>query len=177
MKLGFPPNYHVRVDSLAWSLPDGEAALHEGTYRVDLNRVVVVTFVDDLAVAGPPWSADSLPEPGTDLTDPVQARLSVLLSAVYAVTPNAALAGRSERFERPWAADGSRDGAVFYTGVEEFAVLRADLEELGDIAGGVHSVVQRDTLIEHPVIRFLEDRVLDSPWLRADHAEALGRDR
>ncbi|WP_229071608.1 hypothetical protein [Actinoplanes sp. DH11] len=175
MKLGFPPNYYVRVSSRTWSLPPDEATPYDGTWTVDLNRVVGVAFVDDLTGLGPPWTAAPLPPPGTALRDPAQIRLAMLLNGDYVVTPNDTLAGRSERFERPWGDPDERDGAVFYTGTADFAALRTDLEDLGDLAGGVHSVARRDELLTHPAIRYIEDHVLTSPWLRPTHARALGR--
>ena len=175
MKLGVPPNYYVRVDSPAWDRPEDEAAPYQGIYSVDLNRVVDIVFVDDLTGSGPPWTAETLPPPGTELRDPTHIRLAALLNGNYVVTPNDELAGRDDRFDRPWGDPDEREVAVFYTSRATFAGLCADVEDLWEVAGGLHSVVQRDDLLDHPAIRFIEDHVLTSPRLRPRDARALGR--
>ena len=166
MKIGTPANYYVRVGSDAWTEPEDEAPKYAGTYEVDLNQLLTVTFVDDVAHFGPPWSDAALPPEDEELTDPGQVRLATLLSGRYVVTPHDALAGRTERTQRP---------VVFYVTTAEFAELRADLEDLGDEAGSVHSGLRRDDLREHPVLRLLEERVLMEPWLSAPDAELIGR--
>jgi hypothetical protein len=176
MKLGNPPNYYyVRVSSDAWSLPLEEASLYDGTYRVDLNRVLKVTFVDGLSRFGPPWTAGALPAPGAELRDPALVRLNTLLNGRYVVTPNDALAGRAERFDWPWGEPGERYVVVFYVSTQTFTELRDDLEALLDVAGNVHSTASRDDLLDHPVIQFIEDHVLTSTWLRPIDARTIGR--
>jgi hypothetical protein len=112
VKIGNPANYFVRVSSRAWEGDEREAAPYAGTYTVDLNSVVTVAFVDDVAGFGPPWTADALPPAGTRLHDPALARLATLLGSAYVVTPNDALAGRTETFVRPWGASDRRQGLV-----------------------------------------------------------------
>jgi hypothetical protein len=175
MKIGTPANYYVRVGSEAWSASPDEAARYDGTYEVDLNQLVVVTFVDDVSRFGPPWTGAPLPPPEQELTDPQLNRLAALLGGRYVVTPNDALAGRTERFERPWGRPESRDGTVFYVTSAQFAELRADLEALWEVAGNVHSGARRDDLRDRPVLRLIEDRVLVAPWLSAQDAAAIGR--
>jgi hypothetical protein len=175
VKIGTPANYYVRVGSEAWSAPADEAARYAGTYEVDLNRLVVVTFVDDLTAFGPPWTDAALPPPDEGLTDPALVRLATLLGGRYVVTPNDALAGRAERFERPWGRPESRASVVFYVSAAEFAGLRDDLEALWDVAGNLHSTARRDDLRDRPVVRFLEERVLTPEWLSPPDAAAIGR--
>jgi hypothetical protein len=175
MKIGTPVNYYVRVGSEAWSAAPEDAARYAGTYEVDLNRLVVITFVDDVSEFGPPWTDAPLPPPEQELTDPGQIRLATLLGGRYVVTPNDALAGGADRFEKPWGRPRSRDGIVFYVTAAQFAELRADLESLWDLAGNVHSTARRDELLDRPVIQFIEDRVLVPQWLFPDDAAAIGR--
>jgi hypothetical protein len=175
VKIGTPANYFVRVASEAWSAPPDEAARHAGTYEIDLNRLLVVTFVDDVSRFGPPWSDAPLPPPEQELTDPALVRLATLLGGRYVVTPNDALAGRAERFERPWGSPESRAAVVFYVTTGQFAELRADLEALWDVAGNVHSTARRDDLADRPVLRLIEERVLTSEWLTPNDAAAIGR--
>ncbi|WP_221326270.1 hypothetical protein [Actinoplanes sp. L3-i22] len=58
---------------------------------------------------------------------------------------------------------------------EEFDRLAADLAELTAIAGSVPSTVRRDEVAGHEAVHFVEQRVLGSPWLTAEHARAVGR--
>jgi hypothetical protein len=175
VKIGTPANYYVRVSSEAWSGPADEAARHAGTYEIDLNRLVVVSFVDDVSRFGPPWTDAALPPPEQDLTDPALVRLAALLGGRYVVTPHDALAGRTERFERPWGPPESRGAVVFYVTTGQFAELRADLEALWDVAGNVQSTARRDELTDRPVLRLIEERVLTPEWLSPVDARAIGR--
>ncbi|GAA2867383.1 hypothetical protein Acy02nite_10220 [Actinoplanes cyaneus] len=177
VKFGTPANYYVRVRFAGWEDEPERSALYRGVYTVTLNMLPEFTFVDDLSRLGPPWLESSLPpEEDGDLTDPEMVRLALLLHSWYTVTPNVALAGRTERFIRPWAWEDQQQAVVFYVSPAEFAVLLDDLAALADTeAGNVHSVVRRDKVLDHPVIRFIEDRVLTSPLLDPRDLRSAGR--
>ncbi|WP_189334777.1 hypothetical protein [Actinoplanes ianthinogenes] len=141
-----------------------------------LNMLPEIAFVDDLGHLGPPWRESALPpEEAGDLVDADMVRLLTLLQSRYTVTPNDALAGQTDRFALPWGFDDRQEGVVFYTDRAEFAVLLDDLAALADTeAGNVHSTVRRDAVRDHPVIRFIEDRVLKSPLLHPMDAQSAG---
>jgi hypothetical protein len=177
MKIGSPANYYVRVRFAGWEDTAERAALYRGVYTVTLNMGPEFAFVDDLTKVGPPWLESSLPpEANGELVDPEMVRLLALLESWYTVTPNAELAGRTDRFALPWGFEDRQQGVVFYTSPAEFAVLLDDLAALADTpAANVHSVVRHDDVPDHPVIRFIEDRVLTSPWLHPRDLQSVGR--
>ncbi|WIM97981.1 hypothetical protein ACTOB_001549 [Actinoplanes oblitus] len=176
MKVGSPANYYVRVRFAGWEDTAERSELYRGVYTVTVNMGPEFTFVDDLTRLGPPWLESALPpEADGELVDPDMVRLLELLQSWYAVTPNDELAGQSHRFVRPWGVEDRQEGVVFYTGTAEFAALLDDLAALADTrAGNVHSVVRRDAVLDHPVIRFLEDRILPSPLLHPMDARTAG---
>ncbi|MFI1988204.1 hypothetical protein [Actinoplanes sp. NPDC020271] len=177
VKFGTPANYYVRVRFAGWEDEPERSALYRGVYAVTLNMLPEFLFVDDLTWIGPPWLESSLPpEEDGDLTDPDMVRLALLLHSRYTVTPNVALAGRTESFLRPWGWEDQQQGVVFYTSPPEFAMLLDDLAALADTdAARVHSTVRRDEVLDHPVIGFIEERILASPWLDPSDLQSAGR--
>jgi hypothetical protein len=177
VKIGNSPNYYVRVRARGWDEEPERAELYEGMYAFDLNEVVRVSFVP-AATAPRPWSVNNLPGDISEFTSVEQARVFELLISPYSVTPDEARAGAEEQFDWPfdWDDPATRPRpTVFYVTPEEFARLRADLEELSDIAGSLHSFVRRSDVTEHEVVRFIERRILDSPLLTPDSANSVGR--
>jgi hypothetical protein len=177
MKVGSSANYHVRVRARSWDESGEQAALYDDMYTFELNQVVSVSFVPDPAVPRP-WSMEGLPVDVADLTTAEQARLLELLTAPYSVTPDQARAGTEEQsawpFDWPDASEPPRP-TIFYVTPEEFARYAADLDALSEIAGNVHSVVRRADVADHDVIRFIEDRMLESTLLTLQSARAVGR--
>jgi hypothetical protein len=72
-----------------------------------------------------------------------------LLMASYAVTPNAALAGRTEQTGTP-----EFPANIFYVDPDEFAEFTRELTALSEIASDGNPELQRDELIDRSVIRF-----------------------
>ncbi|BCJ45175.1 hypothetical protein GCM10010168_69760 [Actinoplanes ianthinogenes] len=176
MKLGTPANYYVRVRFAGWEDTAERSALYRGVYTVILNEGPDITFVDDLTRYGPPWLASSLPpEEDGDLVDPDMVRLLELLQARYVVTPHDTLAGQTERFARPWPIEENDQAVVFYVSHAESAALLAELEALADSElGNRFPAARRDQMLDNPVIRFIEDRILTSPCLRPRDVERFG---
>ncbi|MBO3737757.1 hypothetical protein [Actinoplanes flavus] len=177
MKLGSDADYNVRVRARGWDEEAENAFLYDGMYTFDLNQTVSVSFVPAPGTERP-WSLDTLPEDIADFTTPAQARLLEILTAQYSVTPDPARAGTEEQLAWPfdWAGDGDPPRpTIFYVTPEEFTRYAGDLEALSEFAGGIHSVVRRSAVTGHPVVRFLEERVLASPRLSPLSARALGR--
>ena len=177
MKVGSSPNYHVRVRARSWDEPAEKAELYDGLYTVDLNEVVSLSFVPSPAAARP-WSVHDLPADIADFTSADQVRLFELLTSPYSVVPDQARAGTEEQFDWPfdWPDTGTPPRpTIFYVTPEAFAGLAADLDALSDIAGNVHSVVRRADVVDHGVVRFIEDRILSSPLLTPESAHAVGR--
>jgi hypothetical protein len=165
-------DYPVGVRPRSWDEEGDLAALYAGVYDVALNQMVKITFVPDLGIAAPPFERERLPEDLDALTTPEQARLEAALFARYAVTPNAARAGTTERLPKPpWR---SRDGGiVLYVTPDEFARFAADLEALAPDLGGSYSEVPISQLRGHPALDFVAELVSsprfedeDAFWLR-----------
>ncbi|WP_433347195.1 hypothetical protein ACQP25_29390 [Microtetraspora malaysiensis] len=119
-----------------------------------------------------------LPGDISEFTSVEQARAFDLLISPYSVTPDEARAGTEEQFDWPfdWDDPATRPcPTVFYVTPKGFARLSADLEELSDTAGRLHSFVRRSDVTEHEVVRFIERRILDSPLLTPDSAHSIGR--
>jgi hypothetical protein len=177
MKLGNPANYYARVRYAGWDDTAERSGLYRGVYAVELNEGMDLMFIDDLTRYGPPWRESSLPpEEDGDLVDPDMVRPAQLLQSQYAVTPNDSLAGRAERFDRPWPSEENEQAVVFYVSQAEFAPLIAELEALADTdVGNNYPTVRRDQMLSNPVIHFVEDRILTSPLLAPFDAWSFGR--
>lgn len=176
MKIGNPPDYFVRVGEEADEQYDDVAPLYRGILSLDLNYLVSVDFVPDLTDVGPPWRGWVFGPVEDDFSTPQQARLAKLLGARYAVTPNAERAGTEDGFSWSWTDEPAEPGTVFYVSPEEFDELTADLIDLAEIAGGVHSPVRHSAVADRPVVRFVESRVLASRWFDPADAAKIGRD-
>jgi hypothetical protein len=175
VKIGNPRNYYVRVTRAAWDDPEDDPLPYEGIFRVSLNDVVVVTFVPDLSDSGPPWTGAGVPTPGTEPATPAQARLLEILTSAYSVTPNARLAGRSEQFAWSAGAVPALPSTVFYVAPGDFDRWAEELDALTADAGGLHSPVRRDDVLDTSVMQFVDRQVLGSPLLDPISAGAVGR--
>ena len=188
MKVGSDANYNVRVFPRGWGEPEGRRPLYDGMYTFGLNQVVEVAFIPRVSAAGPPWSIDDLPAEIEEFITPEQVRILEVLTAAYSVTPDEDRAGTVEQVEWPFEwppdydlfyepGDPKPTPTVFFVTDEEWARLAADLEALTEIAGSVHSTVRRDKVADHEAITFIDRRILDSPWLTANDAASVGRQR
>ena len=186
MKVGSDPNYVVRVFEKGWDVNPKLAHLYEGMYSFDLNRVVSISFIPRVTAAGPPWSADGLPDDVAEFTTPEQAHLLEILSQPYSVTPDDERAGTVEQL--PWMFDWPDPDdsftpadeppptpIVFFVSTEEFDRLSADLAALTDIAGTVQSMVRHAEVADHEAIRFIDERII--PLLSPFDAGSIGLTR
>lgn len=170
MKIGNLPNYIVQVFPDAWNESPERAPLCEGIFTVVLNIAMHVHFVPEVDHTAPPWPADQEP-PEDELTTPAQVRWYELVTGTYSVTPNAGRAGRTERI-------GPLDppSTVFYVTPDEFAAFTRELAELAELTGSISDSLHRDDVIDRSVIRFIDEQVLESPFLERVHAELVGQD-
>jgi hypothetical protein len=180
VKVGPSANYYVRARPEAWEYSSPQdASLYEGVFQVALQFTVGIAFVPDISAVAPPWEeGDVLPPHGNRLTTATQARLSAALSAYYVVTPNVSRAGTQDRFE--WSTDDepSQPRTVFYVTPDDYRRYLAELDQLSeDEVGKIHSFVRVDALRDYEVIRFIEHRIVDSPYLLPGDATMLGRTR
>jgi hypothetical protein len=174
MKVAPTADYPVQVLRQEWEEPAEAAAWYAGIFTVTLNHHVDVAFVPDVSAVAPPWDDHLLPADLDEVETPGQARIATALLSPYVVTPNQARAGGDETFR--WPPDGSdAPQVVFYVTGEEFARYAADLDQLTGVAGGRASGPRVSELRDHPVIGFLEQRVVGSARLDPRHAFLLGR--
>jgi hypothetical protein len=129
-----------------------------------------VRFIPDAAEAGPPWRFDLLEDENLEFTTPRQVRAYNVLTSAISVTPNAALAGQVQEISSP-----NGDSIVFYVTTAEFATFEAELLKLTDIASDSIPSVRRDDVLDRAVIRFVDERVLEEPRVKARRGEAVGR--
>jgi hypothetical protein len=174
MKVAPTADYPVQVLRQEWEEPPDAAAWYAGIFTVTLNYHVDVAFVPDVSAVAPPWDDHLLPADVDEIETAQQARVATVLFSPYVVTPNEARAGGDETFR--WPPDGS-DAAqvVYYVTGEEFARYAANLDQLTVIAGGKASEPRVSELRDHPVVGFLERRVVASARLDPRHALLLGR--
>lgn len=180
MKVGSDANYVVRVLERGWFEPEEQESLYQGMYRFDLNQVVTVAFIPRVTPEGPPWSDEGFPGDRAHFTTPEQVRTVEVLTAPYSVTPDDERAGTVQQLEGPPEGPIRPDDAppvqtVFFVTTEEFDRLSADLASLFDIAGEVQSMVRHSEVADHEAVRFVDRRILDSPWLQPQHAASVGR--
>lgn len=152
MKLGNPANYFVQVWPSWWDEPAASAPLHQDIFTLSLNAAATVKFVPDVGDAAPPWRM-----PQTEPATAAEVRVTEALAAPFAVTPNAALAGRAETFT---LGAGEPPNTVFYVTAEEYAAYRDDLAALAGPASDSVPSVRHDDVAELAVIRFVDERVL-----------------
>jgi hypothetical protein len=154
--------------------------LYRGIFRVVLNHMVAVLFVPETGVGAPNWDYQHLSEKLDAITTVEDARLASVLGASYSVTPNDARAGTEDRLEWP-AQDtpvghfDSSTGVIFYVTNPDFARYAADLERLNGIVFDAWENEPVSRLRDYGVIRFIEERIVASPWLGPSDARMLGR--
>jgi hypothetical protein len=181
MKVGPRADYPVQVITEERYEDDPTIGpLYRGIYRVALNHLVAVLFVPETGVGAPNWDYRQLSEKLDAITIVEDARLASVLDASYSVTPNDARAGSEDRLEWP-AKDtpvghfDSSTGVTFYVTNADFARYAADLERLNEIVSDAWENEPVSRLRDYEVIRFIEERIVASPWLRPSHAMMLGR--
>jgi hypothetical protein len=186
MKVGSDADYVLRIREESWDVRNELIPLYKGIYTFDLNQVVHVIFLPRVTAAGPPWSTDGLPRDAADFTTQEHARLLDVLTTQYSVTPDNERAGTVQQLDWPfpWPPENisvsPRDYSppiqtVFFVTTDEFNRLSADLEDLTEIAGDIHSMVRHSEVADHKAVRFVDERILDSPWLQPEHAASIGR--
>jgi hypothetical protein len=161
------------------------ASYYEGIYTIVLNQTVDVAMVPDVSRAAPPWDARAVPADRDLVSTVEQARIDILLSSSYAVTPNPALAGRVERTEsdrRVTDAAGAapipedqRRGWVRYVSAAEFDRFADELPRLYEVVLGQHSGALVSGLLGFEVMRFVTEQIVAAPWLHPYDAKMLGR--
>jgi hypothetical protein len=186
MKVGSDADYVVRVVKTGWGEPLEQLPLYEGMYSFTLNQVVEVLFLPRVTPDGPPWSLDDLPDDVADFTTPEQIRMLEISHASYSVTPDDERAGTVMQIAWPyeWPPEGNiltppdeppPVFTVYFVSLDEFTRLSSDLEDLTHVAGNVHSMVRHSKVADHEAVRFIDQRILDSSWLRPRHAASVGR--
>ena len=149
------------------------AAYYEGIYTVTLNHTVDVVFVPDVSAVAPPWDGHHLPDDLDRVTSAEQARIEMVLTARYAVTPHPRLAGEVEEIPdvlRPTGEDGwpgppSRPGWVRYVAPAEFDRYAAELPALYEVVPTRFSGVTVSALMAYEVVRFIAEQIVPAPWL------------
>jgi hypothetical protein len=186
MKVGSEADYVVRVVKTGWGEPLEQLPLYEGMYSFTLNQVVEVLFLPRVTPDGPPWSLDDLPHDVADFTTPEQIRVLEISHTPYSVTPDDERADTAHQihWQGVWPPEDDfltpsnsppPVFTVFFITDDEFTRLSTDLEELTHIAGQVQSTVRHSEVADHEAVRFVDQRILDSPWLRPRHAASVGR--
>lgn len=172
MKVSPTADFPVRVLEQQWE--DGDP-LYAGIFAVTLNHVVDVAFVPDLSAIAPPWEDRLLPQDLDAVKTPEQARLATVLFTSYVVTPNLDRAGTDDVFI--WGVESGDDRhIVYYVTPAEFDAHAADLAVLTAVAGNPHSPPRVSELRDqHPVVRFIEERIVASAGIHPRHAVMLGR--
>jgi hypothetical protein len=166
VKVSPKADYPIRVVPESEEREGPAERYFQGIYRVVLNQMVDVVFVPDVRALAPPWDRGAMPAGLDEVTTPERARLVTALLAVYAVTPNDALAGTEERHEA---------GVVFYVTTAEFDRYAGELAELSEILFSRWPKETVSDLRGYEVVTFLERRVVGSAWLRPQDAAMLGR--
>lgn len=178
MKVVPTADYPVQVLRQAWEEEPAVAHLYDGAYAVSLNHVVKVAFIPDVSPLAPPWDADALTallEVPQEAMTPIQAQVFSALSASYVITPSAGLADRDETFRWPAGGGEEDEHAVFYIDPPAYARYAAELDALTEVASDASPDQRVSDLRHHPVIAFLERRVVASDRLIPRHAVLLGR--
>jgi hypothetical protein len=186
MKAGSDADYVVRVLERGWFEPEEQESLYEGMYTFDLNQVVAVAFVPRVTPEGPSWLTAGFPGNRAHFTIPEQVRILEVLTTPYSVTPDDERAGTVQQLDWPfeWPPENGLftppdepppTRTVFFITTDEFDRLSTDLAALFDIAGDVQSMVRHSEVADHEAVRFVDQRILDSPWLQPEHAASVGR--
>lgn len=165
----FPVYVYEQVLDERYENDESHAGLFEGIFHLVFNHVVSITFVPGVSEIAPPWSSDLFPEEYDLISTVGQARVSQILLAKYAVTPNQCLAGTDEEI-----IFGEYAKTIFYVTFEEFERYSVDLEGLADLINR-HEPRRVSRLRDHEVVTFAERRVVASPRLKSYHAKLLCR--
>jgi len=157
----------------------------EGIYIVALNSTVEIAFVPDLSDVGSPWDV-ALPVDVYDCQSEREARLHLLRTTDYSVTPNASRAGQVDSVPllpdanpippSPDETPPAEQGVVWFVSPEEWSALRAQLRALSPGTRLDHEFVRLSQIAGSPLGRFLEDRFLPSGRLSAFDLHVLRRD-
>src|SRR5262249_9771760 len=137
-------------------------------------------FVPETGVGAPNWDYRQLSAKLDAVTTVEDACLATVLDASYSVTPNDARAGTEDRLEWP-AQDTpvghfeSSTGGIFYVTNSDFASSTSDLQRLEEIVSDAWENEPVSRLRDYEVIRFIEERIVASPWLEPQDAMMLGR--
>lgn len=181
MKVSPKADYPVQVTTHERYEDDPRTGpLYRGIFRVVLNHQVAVLFVPETGAGAPNWDYRDLSEKLDAVSTVEDARLATLLVESYSVTPNDARADTEDRL--PWPAQDtpaghfeSSTGVIFYVTNAAFARYTADLQQLEGIVSDAWDNEPVSRLRDYEVIRFIEERIVASPWLEPYDAMMLGR--
>jgi hypothetical protein len=182
-KLTNTADLRINVRSEDWE-HDG-SPLFEGIYSVALNSTVDIAFVPDISDLGSPWSV-ALPVDVYNCQSEREARLHLLRTTDYSVTPNASRANQVEAIPLlphpnpfpplPDEPPLPEHGILWYISPEEWSALQAQLSDLFPDTRLEHEFVRLSQITGSPLGRFLEERFLPSGRLSASDLHVLRRD-
>lgn len=165
----------------------GPARLRRGhAVTVALNSGVDIAFVPDVSDSSPPWDVELPPDVDENCTSERDARLYLVRTTDYSVTPNVRLAGQVgtapllvDAITGPPLRDSpppAEQGVVWYVSPEEWSALDAQLRVLATHTYRQHEFAQLSQMTGSPLGRFLEERFLRSGRLSAFDLHVLRRD-
>ncbi len=164
----------------SWEKPDEVALLYTGVLAVTLNRTIEVLFVPNTRKTERIWPP-VLPDNTNAIHTPEEARLVSLALARYAVTPDAAQAGREELLPDPgWdrPEEGLHippsQGAIFYTTPQEYEGLSDEVLLLANRASNFSRGASSSELAGTCLMEFLLRRVIASPHFASKDRRLLG---
>jgi hypothetical protein len=185
-KLVDTADLRVNVAPEEWEHEAPGSRFFEGIYVVSLNSAVDIAFVPDLSDSIPPWDVELPPDLDENCTSERDARLYLVRTTDYSVTPNARLAGQvgiAPRLPHSNPPPALRDsppatehGLVWYVSPEEWSELDTQLRDLAAHTYRQHEFVRLSEISGGPLGHFRAERFLPSGRLSAFDLQILKRD-
>lgn len=162
-------DFLVSAQLQSWEKPDEVTLLYTGVLAVTLNKAIEVLFVPNTRKTERTWPPTLLDNTNAIHT-PEEARLVSLALARYAVTPDAAQAGREELLPDPgWSRPEEglyippSYGVIFYTTPQEYETLSDEVLLLANRASNFSRGAPFSEFADTGLMEFLLRRVIASP--------------
>jgi hypothetical protein len=179
-------NFNVRLrDEIDEQLEFPEIAQYfEGIFTALLNYTVSIEFIPEIDRSLTDWPPKFNEEKVEHETSYLDARLTTLTFASYAVTPNQSLAGREEVISKATIFPNDPihhefgDLVIFYVTPEEFETFSKEknfLQEEGWLPEERDQYWSITNLKKYAIGQFIAERFVKSKYLRDSHAYILGQ--
>jgi hypothetical protein len=165
-------DFPISVRSHVWEESQNVAHFYKGIYDVTMRSGPMVMFIPDFEREQIDWPP-ALNENSDLIQNQLEARLTALSLAEYAVSPNTHLAGKEEKIS--WLnPEVLGTTVIFYVSPEEFERVSVELSAASEEFAGITDTKPISEYSETRFAKLILTRIIPSPYFSDSARKLLG---